>query len=74
MDFASVFQVALEKQNKFSALRQTVIDLRLQGIDKDILLSALEEFRQHTTSEKEDIVLEVMDCLVGYCIPQMIIE
>ena len=75
MDFRSDFQSALEQQNKMNALRQTVVNLRAQGIDKSVLLSELASFRSYTINEEdEDIVLEIMDCLVGYCSPHMLIE
>jgi hypothetical protein len=51
------------------------IDLRGKGVDKSILLSELETFRQYTIDEaEEDIVLEIMDCLVGWCSPHILID
>ena len=75
MDFDLEFATALKEQDKFTALRQTIIRFRTQGADKPALVSALENFRQYTTDEAdEDIVLEVMDCLVGYCSAHMRID
>ncbi|HML21332.1 MAG TPA: hypothetical protein PKD09_06785 [Aggregatilinea sp.] len=77
MNFQELFWQALNEQDPVSALRQMLIDLRAQGIEKEALLKELYAFRQVAASrseEDEDNVLDVMDFLVGFCSSHMRID
>ena len=68
------FREALKSQDPVMALRQTVIGFRNQGVEKDALIQALEKFRQELNEQDEDVVLDVLDFLVGWCSSQMRID
>jgi hypothetical protein len=75
MRFQQVFNEALKQENKMLSLRDAVVKLRSEGIDKETLLSELSSYRSAVGSEShEDIVLEVMDFLVGWSSSQMRID
>jgi hypothetical protein len=75
MRFLQIFTDAVKNENKLLELREAVINLRAEGVDKETLLSELSQFRNHTDSdETEDVVLEVMDFLAGFCSPHMRID
>lgn len=61
---------ALQQENGFQALYDAIVELRKQNIDKSLLLEELEALRYKVPSEvEEDIIMDVMDCLVGWCSP-----
>jgi hypothetical protein len=75
VNFAELFQEALGQEDKFTALRQKIVALRENGYDKEVLLAELEDFRSQVAHEADkDVVLEVMDCLSGFCSPHMRID
>jgi hypothetical protein len=39
------------------------------GEKRETILANMEELRKSVSDEQEDILLEVMDCLVGWCSP-----
>ena len=67
MTYFDQFREALESENPTLALRQVVIGFRNQGIDEDTLVQALQDFRQDLNEPDEDVVLEVLDFLTGFC-------
>ena len=75
MDFHQQFQDALQQEDPLMALRQTIIDLRAEGFSKNQLQSELESFHSVVTNEAdEDLVVDVMDFLWGFCSPHMRID
>ena len=56
------------------ALRDFVIRLRTEGKKREDILTRMQELRKSVSDEQEDILLEVMDFLVGSCSPHMKIE
>ena len=52
-----------------SALVETVEDILSENTSREVLLDALDDFRQGLDENSEDIVLDVMDRLVGFCTP-----
>lgn len=74
MDFTDIFKTALAKPYPLLVLREALIQLRSQGVEKDVLLAALDSFRGQLDEQNEDIVLDAMDLVVGHCSPQMRIE
>jgi hypothetical protein len=73
MNYEELFCEALSQQDRVMALREAVIKLRTLGIDKETLLAELEIFLAQTNGEDGyDVVLDVMDFLVGWCSPHML--
>jgi hypothetical protein len=64
---------ALASERPFESLWRTVKRSRDAGSPRDRLLAQLDELRSelHRTGrhEAEDTVLDVMDCLIGWCSP-----
>ncbi len=64
----SVLKEALQKRSHLEKLEKIVKDLLAKGYSKESILAEFESFRETTTDEDyEDVVLEVMDFLVGWC-------
>lgn len=57
--------------NDLLTLREFLIRYKNNGMDKDSMLDNLEELRNKSDSETEDILLELMDFVVGYCNPSL---
>jgi len=57
-----------------SALRAFVEKLRKEGETKEAILARMQELRSAVSDEQEDILLEIMDFLVGWCSPHAKIE
>ncbi|HGC6388485.1 hypothetical protein NNQ28_10640 [Cronobacter dublinensis] len=51
-------------------LRDCLIDLKKQGVSKEVMLECLNDMR---VSDFEDTVLELMDFVEGFCNPQFYI-
>ncbi|EGT5659730.1 hypothetical protein AGJ34_02505 [Cronobacter dublinensis subsp. dublinensis] len=51
-------------------LRGCLIDLKKQGVSKEVMLECLNDMR---VSDFEDTVLELMDFVEGFCNPQFCI-
>jgi hypothetical protein len=74
LDLTDIFKTALAKHYPLMVLREALIQLRSQGVEKDVLLAALESLRDQLDAQNEDIVLDAMDLLVGWCSSQMRID
>ena len=57
-----------------NTIRALVEELRRKGEQKEAILARMQELRGSVSSEQEDILLEVMDFLVGWCSPHAKIE
>jgi hypothetical protein len=57
-----------------NAIRALVEELRRKGEQKETILERMQELLGSVSSEQEDILLEVMDFLVGWCSPHARIE
>jgi hypothetical protein len=73
-DMTQTFHDILNESNALSMLRTEMIELRLEGVSKPEIYAALESLRAQATEEQDDIILEAMDVLVGFCRPTMRIE
>ena len=51
-----------------------VRDLRREGQAKDAILARMQVLRRSVSDEQEDVLLEVMDFLVGWCSPHARID
>jgi hypothetical protein len=66
---------ALQQRRTMEKLEQIVKDLLGKGYSKESLLAEFESFRQTTTDEDyEEVVLDVMDFLTGWCSPHKRID
>jgi len=64
----SVLKEALQKSQPMAILEQIVKDLLDKGYSKESILGEFEAFRETSPDEDyEDIVLEVMDFITGWC-------
>jgi hypothetical protein len=71
----SVLKEALQKSSPMEALEQIVKDLLGKGYSKENIIAEFEAFRKTSSDEDyEDVVLEVMDFLTGWCSPHKRIE
>jgi hypothetical protein len=70
------FDEALHAADPFGRLREVVRGLLVAGHERAVLYNELQcyvvdELRPDGRDEDEDVVLDVMDCLVGWCGPDM---
>ena len=52
-------------------LREFLVTFKNNGMDKESMLENLEELREESTSATEDILLELMDFVAGFCNPRL---
>jgi hypothetical protein len=75
MDSVQQFEKALQGGQPTTCLREVVRGLLAQGYTRQTVLDELETFRrllqQSGRLEDEDVVLEVLDFLAGWCSPHM---
>lgn len=53
--------------NSLLVLRECLLKFRSLGMDKDSMIRNLEELRNDSDTETEDILLELMDFVAGWC-------
>ena len=75
MNFEQLFGSAIIAPNPLEQLRQVVMGLLDQGYSPEELLVQLEKYRDTLRAAEretdEDVVLDVMDFLTGWCSPHM---
>lgn len=75
MNFKQIFDEALKQENKMLSLRDAIVRLRSEGVDKQILISELEKYYVETDVEADkDALTDVLDFLTGFCSPHMRID
>jgi len=57
------------REEAICALRTSLSKALEDGEKREAILTELEELRKSVSDEQEDILLEVMDFLVGWCSP-----
>ncbi len=73
-EFMQVLSAEIRKHhNNVLVLRECLLKFKIDGMDKDSMIKNLEELRNISDSEVEDILLELMDFVVGYCKPNLAI-
>ena len=62
---------ALERSDAYQALRQVVLAWKASGMSRQAVLNVFEQVRPTLSEQetKEEHLLDVMDCIVGYCAP-----
>jgi len=74
-DELSVLTEALQQSSPMEKLEKIVKDLLGKGYSKQSILAIFESFREKTTDEDyEDIVLDTMDFITGWCSPHKRID
>ena len=56
-----------EENNNLLVLHKCLMKFKNAGMDKDSMIKSLKELRNSSGSETEDVLLELMDFVVGYC-------
>jgi hypothetical protein len=71
MSIDSRIESALQSPNPYTELRFLVKNLFLQGQSRESVLALFEETRRQMRiigrEADEDIVMDIMDCLTGWC-------
>jgi len=71
-DFIQLLPVEINNHHdNLLIIRECLIKFKNDGMDKDSMLENLEKLRSESDSETEDILLELMDFVVGYCNPNL---
>jgi hypothetical protein len=60
-----------DHEEALRAVSAFVRDLRKQGHAKEAILARMEALLDSVSDEQEDVLLEVMDFLVGWCSPHV---
>jgi hypothetical protein len=74
MDNYQQFDEALRSEEPMWRLRELVQDMLTHGQDRNEILARLESYRsvlREAGRDDEDVVMEVMDFLTGWCSPHM---
>ena len=58
-----------DNHNNLLILRECLLKFKSFGMDRDSMLRNLEELRNDIDTETEDILLELMDYVAGWCNP-----
>jgi hypothetical protein len=78
MPFDARIQAALSGPEPLEQLRTLVPSLQAQGRDPSAILALFETARQQLREADpqgdEDVLMEAMDCLVGWCSPHISLE
>lgn len=59
------------KDNDLLLLRDCLIDFKNRGMDEERMYVSLEELRAGSDEETEDLLLELMDFVRGFCNPEL---
>ncbi len=71
-EFYIKFPLAIEGHcDNILLLRENLVEFRNQGMDKDLMLKCLESLREKSDPQIEEILLELMDFVVGFCNPPL---
>lgn len=60
-----------EHHDSLLILRECLLKFKTAGMDKDSMIKSLDEFRNDCDAKTEDILLELMDFVTGYCNPNL---
>ena len=75
MNFEQLFGSAIMAPNPLAQLHKVVVGLLEQGFSHAELLAQLEKYRDTLRAAEretdEDVILDVMDFLTGWCSPHM---
>lgn len=60
-----------EHHDSLLILRECLLKFKTAGMNKDSMIKSLDEFRNDCDAKTEDILLELMDFVTGYCNPNL---
>lgn len=69
--FKEQLLVQIKAHKDVLVLREFLVTFKNNGMDKESMLENLEELREESTSATEDILIDLMDFVVGFCNPQL---
>ena len=72
--FIQILNRSKTHEEALYALRDLVKKLREEGENKEDILARMQELRSSLSDEQQDILLEVMDFLVGWSSPHMRVD
>ena len=68
MYFKYSIQKGIESDsNDLLKLREILVLYKDRGMSKEVMINSLEELRGDSDSETEDLILELMDFVTGFC-------
>ena len=59
------------KENDLLALRDCLVDFKNRGMEEESMCRSLEEMRADSDAETEDVLLDLMDFVRGFCNPEL---
>ena len=66
-----VLQSVVRGESDYSVLHGYLVEFKGKGMNKQEMCDDLEELRKHVQTEaQEDLLLDLMDFVVGYCHPK----
>ena len=65
-EFMKVLSAEIEEKNLL-VLHKYLMEFKNAGMDKNSMIKSLKELRNISNPETEDVLLELMDFVVGYC-------
>lgn len=71
-EFMQLLKVEI-KDKDLLILHKYLVDFKNRGMDEESMLGNLEELRNQTDSDMEDVLLDLMDYVTGFCSPHMAI-
>ena len=75
MPIDECFERAFRSSDPMGQLRSLALNLSAQGQDRETIIERFEEtrkeLRQANREIDEDALMDVLDCLVGWCSPSM---
>jgi hypothetical protein len=74
MPIENCFEEALRSPDPVNSVRSVALRLLAEGQDQEDVIARFEnaraQLREANRDAEEDIIMDVMDCLVGWCSPQ----
>ena len=75
MMFPSELNKALQAENVLGALYETAVSMKNGGVSKENTYAQFEALRAKHSQDKDETIynaiLDVMDCIVGWCSPHL---
>ena len=69
-EFMKVLSAEIEEKNLL-VLHKYLMEFKNAGMDKNSMIKSLKGLRNISNLETEDVLLELMDFVVGYCNPNL---
>ena len=66
-EFTNIILKGLESNYNLLKLRNYLDDFKKRGMSREVMIEELEGLRVGVNTEREDILLELLDFVVGFC-------